>query len=89
MLVHFMDIWSILRPFDICLLYFVVLFSVFGILYQEKSGNPAEDSFSLAYVSLKFLANPTTAALTTANVALQKKVFYLKTHYLHRLFVVL
>jgi hypothetical protein len=45
MLVYFMDIWSILRPFDIfCghLLDFVVLLSIFprfGILYQGKSGN--------------------------------------------------
>jgi hypothetical protein len=53
MLVYFMDIWSILRPFYIFyahLIYFMpivifygnlVYFPRFGILYQEKSGNPA------------------------------------------------
>jgi hypothetical protein len=47
MLVYFMAIWSILRPFGIfCgrLLYFMVIckvyFSRFGMLYQDKSGNP-------------------------------------------------
>jgi hypothetical protein len=33
-LVYFMDIWYILRKFDL------VYFSRFGILHQEKSGNP-------------------------------------------------
>jgi hypothetical protein len=42
-----MDIWSIFRPFDICyghLVLFVVIwyiFSRFGMLNREKSGNPA------------------------------------------------
>jgi hypothetical protein len=42
-----MDIWSILLPFGILyghLVYFVVIwyaFPRFGMLYQEKSGNPA------------------------------------------------
>jgi hypothetical protein len=54
MLVYFKDIWSILRPFDIFyshLKYFIVIwytylvvlcytFPRFGILHQEKSGNP-------------------------------------------------
>jgi hypothetical protein len=46
MLVYFMAIWSILRPFDILcghLVYFVVLWHIFrrfSMLYQEKSGNP-------------------------------------------------
>jgi hypothetical protein len=45
-LVYFMTIWSILRPLEIFyghLVYFVVvwyIFPSFGILYQEKSGNP-------------------------------------------------
>jgi hypothetical protein len=45
-LVYFMTIWSILRPLEICyghLVYFVVIWYIFphfGILYQEKSGNP-------------------------------------------------
>jgi hypothetical protein len=45
-LVYFMAIWSILRPFDIFyghLVHFVVIwyiFARFGLLYQEKSGNP-------------------------------------------------
>jgi hypothetical protein len=43
---YFMTIWSILRPFEISfghLVYFVVIWYIsprFGILYQEKSGNP-------------------------------------------------
>jgi hypothetical protein len=47
MLEKFMVIWSILLPFRILydhLVYFVVIwvhFSRFGMLYQEKSGNPA------------------------------------------------
>jgi hypothetical protein len=47
---YFMDIWSILRPFLYIfhghLVYFGVIWSIFpnfGILYQEKSGNPACD----------------------------------------------
>jgi hypothetical protein len=46
-LVYFMDTFSILRPLEIFyghLVYFVVIwyiFSRFGILYQEKYGNPA------------------------------------------------
>jgi hypothetical protein len=42
-----MVIWSILRPFGIfCghLVYFIVIWYIFprfGMLYQEKSGNPA------------------------------------------------
>jgi hypothetical protein len=39
MSVYFMAIWSILRPFGIMYVY-LVYFSRFGILYQEKSGNP-------------------------------------------------
>jgi hypothetical protein len=47
-LVYFMDIWSILRPFDIFyghLVYFVVIWYIFprvGKLYQEKYGNPVQ-----------------------------------------------
>jgi hypothetical protein len=43
MLVYVMAVWSILRPFGIfCghVVYFMVYFSCFGMLYQEKSGNP-------------------------------------------------
>jgi hypothetical protein len=49
--VYFMASWSILLPFGIhCihLVYFMVTylvyFSSFAMLYQEKSGNPASDS---------------------------------------------
>jgi hypothetical protein len=44
---YFMTLWSILRPLEIVnghFVYFVVIlvyFPRFGILYQEKSGNPA------------------------------------------------
>jgi hypothetical protein len=49
-LVYFMTVWSILRPLQIFyghLVYFVVfwyIFPRFGILDQEKSGNPASSS---------------------------------------------
>jgi hypothetical protein len=51
MVVYFMAILSILWPFGIfCghLVYFMVIwniFSQFGMLYQEKSGNPAQNSY--------------------------------------------
>jgi hypothetical protein len=41
---YFIDIWSILQPFGIVsgnLVYFVVIWYRFGMLYHEKSGNPA------------------------------------------------
>jgi hypothetical protein len=47
MLVYFINIWSIFRPFGIFyghLVYFPpfwYIFTRFGMLYQEKSGNPA------------------------------------------------
>jgi hypothetical protein len=46
-LLYFMTIWPILRPLEIVyghLIYFVALWYIFprfGILAQEKSGNPA------------------------------------------------
>jgi hypothetical protein len=46
MLVYFVTIWSILKPYGICcghLVFLVVIcytFSRFGMLYQEKSGSP-------------------------------------------------
>jgi hypothetical protein len=40
MSVYFIGTWTILRTFG-HLVYFVVFFPHFGILYQEKSGNPA------------------------------------------------
>jgi hypothetical protein len=42
-LLYFMDIWYILWTLGIFyghLVYFVVIYSHFGMLYQEKSGNP-------------------------------------------------
>jgi hypothetical protein len=51
-LVYFIKIWSILKPFGIFygrLVYSVVIWyvhdSCFGILYQEKSGNPGRHEF--------------------------------------------
>jgi hypothetical protein len=51
MRVYFMTVWSILRPFGIfvavwCILWLfgTYIFSRFGKLYQEKSGNPELDS---------------------------------------------
>jgi hypothetical protein len=48
MLVYFIAIWSIFRPFGIFCGTFVIFcgnlvhFPRFGILYQEKSGNPVQ-----------------------------------------------
>jgi hypothetical protein len=46
MMVYFMDTWSLLWSFVIFYGHLgrgnLVYFSGFGILYQEKSGNPAE-----------------------------------------------
>jgi hypothetical protein len=49
MLVYFMAIWPTVRPFGIFCdrleylraIYYIFTISRFGILYQEKSGNPA------------------------------------------------
>jgi hypothetical protein len=49
MFVYFMDIWSILRPFDIFyghFVYFWVIWSIFprfGTLFREKYGNPGPE----------------------------------------------
>jgi hypothetical protein len=49
MMAYFMPIWSILLPLEIFygqLVYFVVIWYIspcFGMLYQEKSGNPADE----------------------------------------------
>jgi hypothetical protein len=51
--VGIMTIWSILRPFGIVcghLAYVMVIWYVFprfGMLYQEKSGNPATTTLAL------------------------------------------
>jgi hypothetical protein len=39
---YFADIWDILYPF-VTLWYIWYIFSGFGIMFQEKSGNPAHD----------------------------------------------
>jgi hypothetical protein len=55
-LVYFTAIGNILCPFGIFrghLVYFVVIWYIsphFGILYQEKSGNPGVSSCTLMYV---------------------------------------
>jgi hypothetical protein len=43
-LVYFVAIWYILWPFSIFYFY-LVHFSRFGMLYQEKSGNPSNELF--------------------------------------------
>jgi hypothetical protein len=46
MLIYFMAIWNILQTFEIFYDHFVFfwsIFSGFGIMYQEKSGNPVRD----------------------------------------------
>jgi hypothetical protein len=61
LLVHFMTIWSILRPFEIFyghLVFLVVIwciFPLFGILYQEKSGNPAISYVGGVYMYVNLL----------------------------------
>jgi hypothetical protein len=63
MLVYFMAIWSIFRPFGI-FYGTLVYFSHFGMLPQEKSGNPASGGDGdlnnlwgrLAYFTTKRLA---------------------------------
>jgi hypothetical protein len=40
-LVNIPAIWHILWPFGIFLVYFWYIFTRFGMLYQEKAGNPA------------------------------------------------
>jgi hypothetical protein len=40
LLIYFTAIWYILRPLGIFYGYLVYLFSRFGMLYLEKSGNP-------------------------------------------------
>jgi hypothetical protein len=53
MLIYYIAIWNILQEFVIFydhLVHFVFIcyiFSVFGIMYQEKSGNPDASSFFL------------------------------------------
>jgi hypothetical protein len=60
---HFMDILFILRPFDIFydyLVYFVVFWNIFprfGILNQEKSGNPALDMLDIICHVSNFSSN--------------------------------
>jgi hypothetical protein len=61
MLVYFMPMWSLLRPFGLfCghLVYFLAfwymlwlsgIFFCLGMLYQEKSGNPGQSHSSLSY----------------------------------------
>jgi hypothetical protein len=76
MLVYFMDTWSILRSFVIgILLTFgivrgnLVYFPRFGILYQEKSGNPDVEHFSAnlatpVEVSLVYKINPNLSIIS-------------------------
>jgi hypothetical protein len=58
MLVYFMDVWSILRSLgifmDIWYISNLVYFSRFGILYQEKSGNPVPVSLLSDAVATSF-----------------------------------
>jgi hypothetical protein len=56
-----MTIWSILWPLEILnghLVYFVVIWYIsprFGILYQEKSGNPVSRVFLLQIPTVAFV----------------------------------
>jgi hypothetical protein len=51
MLVYFMDIWYIFWPFGILYGYLVY----FGILFQEKSGNPAYVTCRTLYIKRIFV----------------------------------
>jgi hypothetical protein len=70
---YFMAIWYRLRPFNTCygpFIYFVVIlvyFSRFGMLYQEKSGNPGVCD----------LADTRVSAIKTAIGRKKKKLFSL------------
>jgi hypothetical protein len=61
-LVYFMPIWNILGPLEIFydnLVYFVVIWYIFprfGILDQEKSGNPGKKSYLLKNSFVLFCA---------------------------------
>jgi hypothetical protein len=46
MLVYFMAIWSIIRPFGIFCCH-LVYFSFFDLLFQEKYGNTESEAFSI------------------------------------------
>jgi hypothetical protein len=64
MLVYFKAIWNILRPIGIFIWPFViqwsfgVYFSRFGILYHEKSGNPASDPLKFTIYGGNVKAGP-------------------------------
>jgi hypothetical protein len=69
-MVYFMAIWYILRPFGIFydhLVYFVVnwcIFPRFGMLSQEKPGNPALHTYACAILGYM----PTLLGLGTLKV---------------------
>jgi hypothetical protein len=48
---YFVEIWNILRPFGTFCIH-LVHFTGFGIMHQEKSGNPARDSWRINEISL-------------------------------------
>jgi hypothetical protein len=72
MLVYFMAIWSILWPFGIFYGY-LAYFSRFGMLYQEKSGNPYLDPLLRSWVTTPSLLKYTTPR--AAKCVLKTKIF--------------
>jgi hypothetical protein len=55
MFLYFRDTWSVLRSFYILWTFSIasgnlVYFSCFGILYQEKSGNPANNYHFVKFI---------------------------------------
>jgi hypothetical protein len=60
MLVHFMLIWNMLWPFGIFYRKFVVvwyIFPHFGMLCQDKSGNPAANPISIQHSAEYLMMN--------------------------------
>jgi hypothetical protein len=80
-LVYFITIWSILRPLYIFyghLVYFVVIWHIFhrfGILDQEKSGNPGPHPFLFPQPRLQ---NGPTAEISRCETLTQKRLKYLR-----------
>jgi hypothetical protein len=60
---YFMAIWYILWPFGIC-------FPRFGMLYREKSGNPAVEGNSLSWAIWRYLRSKNLMKLILKNTFL-------------------
>jgi hypothetical protein len=60
MLVYFMPVWNMLRPFGIFHGNFMVIWNIFhrfGILRQEKSGNPVHQCIHSVQIEASVMSN--------------------------------